>query len=566
MQQKRALPALELLSTTSAPRPLFTVPTARVFLLLIALWAAIYLPGLGSTELKGEEGRRILPAITMLETGNWVVPYVGGAPFLRKPPLVNWLIALSLKFTGSRSEWAARLPAVLSMLALAVVILALGTGHGWMNAETALVAALLVITPAAALDKGRLAEIDAIYLALSGIAIVVWLAFWTQRRSPWLLWLVPFALLGLGLLAKAPLHLLFFYLIVVCVLRHAGELRLLLHPAHFAGLALAAAIVAPWAILYFRDPATAEAARIWQGQSVGRVTGQFDWSGWITNLPRALLDQLPWLLFAPLLWRRALPSLGERPWQMFRGARLGVMLGFFGLLLVPGALPRYTLPLLAPFACLLAFALGDFRLPSPALALRCWWRGNTILAILLLPLAIAGPIALAMADRRHLLTVRPDLPADFAAYVSWSLLGSAAAMVIALAALLGRRRLARPVLLAATSTALLGAAMILYASAAVPFINRADKLRPIAYAIDETVPPGQTLCVYDPDFQPVLFYLRTPIVYAPIMERIPTAAQWVLTRQEKLKKLKRDRPEFEPIRQFPEGKPPQLILLQRRAP
>ena len=26
-------------------------------------------PGLGSLEIKGEEGRRILPAITMLETG-----------------------------------------------------------------------------------------------------------------------------------------------------------------------------------------------------------------------------------------------------------------------------------------------------------------------------------------------------------------------------------------------------------------------------------------------------------------------------------------------------------------
>jgi 4-amino-4-deoxy-L-arabinose transferase-like glycosyltransferase len=46
--------------------------------IFVALWAAIYLPGLGSTEIKGEEGRRILPAVTMLETGNWLVPYLGG--------------------------------------------------------------------------------------------------------------------------------------------------------------------------------------------------------------------------------------------------------------------------------------------------------------------------------------------------------------------------------------------------------------------------------------------------------------------------------------------------------
>ena len=100
----------------SSPTTIFPIPTLRLFFLLFALWAAIYLPGLGSTELKGEEGRRALPGITMLETGNWVVPYVGGRPFLRKPPLVNWLIAGSIKITGARNEWAVRLPSVLAWI------------------------------------------------------------------------------------------------------------------------------------------------------------------------------------------------------------------------------------------------------------------------------------------------------------------------------------------------------------------------------------------------------------------------------------------------------------------
>src|SRR5688572_4177884 len=86
-------------------------------LLVLAVWAAIYLPALGSLEIKGEEGRRILPALTMLETGNYVVPYVGGEPYLRKPPLVNWLVAGSFKLFGVRNEWAARLPSTLCVLA-----------------------------------------------------------------------------------------------------------------------------------------------------------------------------------------------------------------------------------------------------------------------------------------------------------------------------------------------------------------------------------------------------------------------------------------------------------------
>jgi 4-amino-4-deoxy-L-arabinose transferase-like glycosyltransferase len=63
--------------------------------LVLLVWAAIYLPGLGSLEIRGEEGRRILPAVTMLQTGNYLVPRVGSEPYFRKPPLVNWIVAAS---------------------------------------------------------------------------------------------------------------------------------------------------------------------------------------------------------------------------------------------------------------------------------------------------------------------------------------------------------------------------------------------------------------------------------------------------------------------------------------
>src|SRR5688500_8800977 len=91
--------------------------------IVILCWAAIYLPGLGSLEIKGEEGRRILPAVTMLDTGNYLVPQVGSEPYYRKPPLVNWLVAASFKLTGLRNEWTARLPSVLCVLAVALAFM-----------------------------------------------------------------------------------------------------------------------------------------------------------------------------------------------------------------------------------------------------------------------------------------------------------------------------------------------------------------------------------------------------------------------------------------------------------
>ena len=96
---------------------------AATFSIVLLCWAVIYLPGLGSLEIKGEEGRRILPAVTMLETGNYLVPQVGSEPYYRKPPLVNWLVAASFKLTGHRNEWTARLPSVLCILAVALAFI-----------------------------------------------------------------------------------------------------------------------------------------------------------------------------------------------------------------------------------------------------------------------------------------------------------------------------------------------------------------------------------------------------------------------------------------------------------
>src|SRR5947209_14936543 len=93
---------------------------AASFCLVLACWAAIYLPGLGSLPIKGEEGRRILPAVSMIESGNYLVPQVGGTAYFSKPPLINWLIAASFKLFGVRNEWTARLPSAISVLLVAI--------------------------------------------------------------------------------------------------------------------------------------------------------------------------------------------------------------------------------------------------------------------------------------------------------------------------------------------------------------------------------------------------------------------------------------------------------------
>src|SRR4030095_12587486 len=137
--------------------------------------------------------------------GNWLVPYLGGKPYLRKPPLMNWVIAGSFKLTGVKNEWTARLPSALAVLAMGATMIGVA-GPGWMKPGTALIAGIMAMTFFGVLAKARFAgaEIEGVYGPLFGIAITLWLAWWKRGVSPWLTWTVPFVFLGLGLLTKAP--------------------------------------------------------------------------------------------------------------------------------------------------------------------------------------------------------------------------------------------------------------------------------------------------------------------------------------------------------------------------
>ena len=333
----------------------------RQLLIVLALWAAIYLPALGSLEIKGEEGRRILPAVSMLETGNYIVPQIGSEPYLRKPPLINWLVAASFKIFGARNEWTARLPSALCVLAVAIVFLTIARRS--LGENGSLIAAIIWLTNFGMIEKGRLIEIEALYVSLFAIAIICWLSWWQQRRSPWLTWTLPFIFLGLGLLAKGPVHLFFFYAVVGAVLWRTRKLRELFTPAHFVGIVIMLGIFAAWAIPYLQITAGMSVAHVWSRQFSGRLLGEdFKFLGWIQNIPRGLGYFLPWILVLP--FPRA-EFVDETDRRLVRGLGWGIACSFLVVSLIPGSLPRYTMPLIAPMCWLTASLLCAERLDMP---------------------------------------------------------------------------------------------------------------------------------------------------------------------------------------------------------
>jgi 4-amino-4-deoxy-L-arabinose transferase-like glycosyltransferase len=337
---------------------------ARVppWLLVVVVWAAIYLPALGSFEIKGEEGRRILPAVTMLETGNYLVPKVGGTPYFSKPPLVNWLVAASFKIFGHRNEWTARVPSVLCVLAVAIAFVTIARAS--LGGRGSLIAGLIWLTNFGTIEKGRLIEIEALYISLCALAIICWLSWWEEKRSPWLTWTVPWIFLGLGWLAKGPTLLLFFYAVVVAVLWRRKQWRALAHPAHFAGLLIMFGIFAAWATPFLEATLGTRVVDKWSRQYIGRVTGEFfRFPIWLQTLPRALVYFLPWLVFVP--WVRLHKFRDARQRELANALVWSAAVPFLLINLTPGVAPRYSLPVLVPFCSLLALSFAENAFATP---------------------------------------------------------------------------------------------------------------------------------------------------------------------------------------------------------
>jgi 4-amino-4-deoxy-L-arabinose transferase-like glycosyltransferase len=429
--------------------------------IVLVVWAVVYLPGLGSLAIKGEEGRRILPAIEMLKTGDYVVPQVGSNPYFRKPPLVNWLVAMSFRFFGARNEWTARLPSALAVLAVAIAFVTVARAS--LGPKASMIAALIWLTNIGMIEKGRLIEIEGIYVSLCGLAIIFWLSFWTQKRSPWLIWVPASILLGVGMLAKGPTLLVFFYPVVLAVLWQGRNWRLLFHPAHFVALAIMLGIFAAWAIPFVRETNMRLAVHYWSIQFTGRLKGtEFQFWNWLLNVPRGLVYFLPWLLLFPFLRFSKFGHDNQR--QLAQALIWGIVLPFVVVNLVPGGVARYSMPYLVPASWLLAMSYADG-------ALR--WPGER-----------------RVGGEQRLIQV-------MTAFVVLGLVIGGIGYPLTALALRGRQRVTRA-----------------------------------AVTINTAVPEGEKVYVVNPQYAPVLFYVKAPLEYVSSVADLPKETHYFLVRSD----------------------------------
>jgi 4-amino-4-deoxy-L-arabinose transferase-like glycosyltransferase len=394
LRQGDAADAPRDLPATSTVAARFRIFREWEFFVLATVVAAIYGARLTTLPIRGEETRRAEVATEMLRTGDWVVPREQGAPFLSRPPLGSYPIALLEMLWGTGSLLAVRLPSIAATWLMTLIVY--GYSRRFLEPLGALAAGFAFATSGMVLQLGRLAETEAQFTLLVGGSLLLWHWGYSSRwRQPWP-WVIGYLFAALGALTKGPQAPLYFVGSVVLYLAWRRDWRQLLSWGHAAGIAVFIGVVSAWQIPFWLATDWPSVKAIWFSD-VGLRFDDANWARAVLHLlffpVGVLICVLPW---SPLLSAYLFPSFRERigaarPWVTFLGATL--IVAFPTCWLVPGAKERYFMPLFPCMAPLIGLVIQRALAADASRAMRIGWvlyLGGASAAILSGGLAVAG--------------------------------------------------------------------------------------------------------------------------------------------------------------------------------
>ena len=181
-------------------------PDTRVrrlsLLILLLLPAALLYPTRGFHLLEPDEGRYAQIPKEMLLNGSWVVPTLQGEPYLDKPPLMYWLVALSYRAFGVSPEAARLVPALCVHLTILAVYL---IGRRSIGERSAFWAAILLSVAPGFVSIARLLLLDGLLTLCVTVSVLC--GFEAVRTGTLKLrwWLAAAVASGLGFLTKGPI-------------------------------------------------------------------------------------------------------------------------------------------------------------------------------------------------------------------------------------------------------------------------------------------------------------------------------------------------------------------------
>ena len=360
-----------------------------------------------------DEPRFAQAAVEMLASGNYLVPTFNGQLRGQKPPLVYWLMTLSLRLFGP-SEFAVRFwsPIGIAIAAFATFIV----GRRFWSARVGLVAmAILVLTPMTFV-QGVAATTDALLLASITDSVMI-LSDPTRttitRITQVILWAV---VCGIGLLIKGPVAVVLPLGIAIASLalaRREGSSRYAIAAVLVVASALAIAIYAAWLV----PAADATGGEMWRRTL---------WYENVERFVRPMEGHGTPLLLAPFYYAVVI-AIAFAPWTRHLGAALrqlaltqglrsegnALLVAWIGVPLIAFTLsatklPHYILPVWPALALVVAINLcreGDAA-RGPAAFRRSAVAGGVILVCMLIGGVVLDrlkpvPLVAAQINRVH---------------------------------------------------------------------------------------------------------------------------------------------------------------------
>ena len=288
----------------------------------------------------------------MIRRHEWITPYYNGQPWYEKPILIYWAAKPAMMlFDG---EFGARLPSVLATWA--TIGLAAWFARRRLAMGTALVAPLVLASSLLVVGVGRMILTDPL-LVLCLSATLIW--FWESLVGDPRWRVAAAAALGLAVLAKGPVSIVFFVLIGGYTWWRERQLRPRFRGGWLVGTVVFVVIAGSWYYpVYLADPGNfvqgfiveQNINRFLGGDTAHTVPGL---SNLVAYIPVILLGMIPWSLFLWRAWpRRSRDASTATATRRYLATWATAVFVFFT---VSGSkLPHYMLPTMLPLALLVA--------------------------------------------------------------------------------------------------------------------------------------------------------------------------------------------------------------------
>lgn len=294
--------------------------TLLAIIALLILYIVSVLINLGTLELAGEEPRRAMVSLDMLQSGNFIKPTLFGWDYYNKPPVFNWILSFSIWITGSASEFVLRLPSLVFYLLLAFFHYRIS--RNFFPKKIALLSAFFLLTSGDIYFYGLAngAEIDIFYSLIVYLQAVSIFWFYTKQQCL-KLYLFSYLFCVVGFLTKGFPSILFQSLTLLALCLYARSVKIIWRWQHLVGIFVFIAAIGFYALLYRRSGSPQRffvnlLNEAFIKSAVGERSHKLIDKSLIYPL---LLVQMaaPWSLFLLLLFKKIRYNLWQNPFVRF---------------------------------------------------------------------------------------------------------------------------------------------------------------------------------------------------------------------------------------------------------